>query len=57
MTQEVGPSPYDIDPDVLIRFDQRMTVFGRMIHDESADYFGKGMYDEIEKILSKDHTG
>lgn len=57
MAQELEISPYTIDMNVHKRFDQRMTVFGRMLHDKSADYYGIGMYDEIKKILSKDHKG
>ena len=34
-----------------------MTVFGRMLHDETVDYYGKGMYERIEKILSEHHRG
>ncbi|MDP6156707.1 MAG: reductive dehalogenase [Candidatus Thermoplasmatota archaeon] len=57
MAQELESSIYKVDSKVHKRFDQRMTVFGRMLHDESADYYGKGMYERIEKILSKYHFG
>ena len=57
MTSEPKPSSYNIDPKIYKKFDERMTVFGRMLHDESADYFGKGMYDEIEKFLAEDRKG
>ena len=57
MIQEYDSPPYIIDRKNLKRFDERKTVFGRMLHDEKVDYYGKGMYDEIEKILSKNQKG
>ncbi|UCD13052.1 MAG: reductive dehalogenase [Thermoplasmatales archaeon] len=57
MIQEVDSPPYIIDINNLKRFDERKTVFGRMLHDEKAEYYRTGMYDEIEKVLSGNQKG
>lgn len=35
----------------LIRFDQRNNIFGRMIYDKQSDFYRKGIYDNIKKII------
>jgi len=57
MIQEVDSPSYTTNRNNLKRFDERKTVFGRMLHDKKADYYGKGMYDEIEKVLSGNQKG
>jgi reductive dehalogenase len=50
-------SPYTVNKDTLSRFDQRDTIFGRMVYDKKADFYKKGMYDNVEKILSEHKKG
>ena len=57
MIQEVESPPYAINKQILQQFDERKTVFGRMLHDKTADYYKIGMYDEIERVLSKNQKG
>ena len=57
MIQRVDSPPYKIDRNNLKRFDERKSAFGRMLHDEKADYYKRGVYDEIEKILSSNRRG
>lgn len=57
MIQEVDLMPYTIDRNNLKRFDERKTVFGRMLHDTKADYYGREMYDEIKEVISDNRNG
>ena len=45
-------APYTLDAKTFERFDQRRTVFGRMLHDAAADYYRKGMYGGVEALLA-----
>jgi epoxyqueuosine reductase len=47
---------YIIDPQQHGRFDQRKTVFGRMLHDENASFFGRSMYSAIPMIFEKENS-
>jgi len=49
--------PYRVDEKILHRFDQRCNVFGRLIHDSSAPFFKKGMYDEVKNIVEEKKEG
>ncbi len=48
---------YVIDTEAYRRFDQRRTVFGRIVHDEGAPYYGKSMYENVPKIISEGREG
>ncbi len=48
---------YITDPNVLRRFDQRQTVFGRMLYDEKASFYKKNMYDNVAKMITKHQDG
>ena len=47
--------PYIINN--LKRFDQRQNIFGRMIYDEKADFYQKGIYKNIKKIIKRNEKG
>jgi len=57
MVRKVDLPPYRIDRKVLKRFDQRQNVFGRMLWDEKAAFYKKGMYENVAKIIAKNQTG
>lgn len=48
---------YKIDTEHYHRFDQRRTVFGRMLHDTQASFYGKSMYDNCRTILAEQRDG
>lgn len=48
---------YVIDSHEYKRFDQRRTVFGRMLLDQDAPYFQQGMYDRVAEIIQKKEEG
>jgi len=54
---EVDDPPYRIDERLLQRFDQRQTVFGRMLFDREASFYEKGMYDKAAEIIKKGEPG
>lgn len=57
MSSDTVAPPYDIDKKILKRFDQRQTIFGRMLYDAKAAFYRQGMYEKIEEILSKHKRG
>jgi len=57
MIKKLDSPPYTIDKTVHGRFDQRQTVFGRLLFDTKADFYARGIYDEIEGIFSHDKPG
>ena len=57
MNRQKDSRLYVIDETKLTRFDQRKTIFGRMLSDKTADFYRVGMYSNIESILSKSKQG
>jgi hypothetical protein len=53
----VDETPYTVDETVLKRFDERQTVFGRMLHEPKATFYKRGRFDEIEPILARNEEG
>ena len=49
---ELDRPNYIIDPHILQRFDQRNTVFGRVLHDERASFYGMSMYAKTKAIIA-----
>ena len=49
--------PYNIDPDILARFDQRQTVFERRHWDAGADFYGLGVHDRAAQVLAEEDAG
>ena len=49
--------PYFIDEQIYKRFDERKNVFGRMLHDRKAEFYKRGMYEEVERIVSDHREG
>jgi reductive dehalogenase len=47
--------PYTINN--LVRFDQRNNIFGRMMYDKKSDFYKKGIYDNIQKIIKNNVEG
>ena len=54
-----GPTlpPYFIDQQLYKRFDERKNVFGSMLHDHKAEFYQRGMYENIEQIVSAHQKG
>ncbi len=52
MIRRINLPPYTVDEKVLRRFDQRQTVFGRMLYDEKQAFSEKGMYENVAKIIA-----
>jgi len=57
MVRKLDLPPYRIDRKVLKRFDQRQSIFGRMLWDEKAAFYKKGMYENAAKIIAKKQPG
>ena len=57
MIKKINASSYTIDKKILKRFNQRQTVFGRKLYDKKSDFYKKGMYDNIPKIISSGKEG
>ena len=57
MIKKVDSPPYIIDEKILTKFNDMKTVFGRMLHDDTADFYQKRLYDNIEDILSCNREG
>ena len=57
MMKKVDNLPYIIDNETLKRFSQRQNVFGRKLYDSKADFYQKGMYDNVPKIVSENKEG
>lgn len=49
--------PYSIDENIFNRFDERQNVFGRMLYDKSAPFYKIGMYDKVNKVITKNNRG
>jgi epoxyqueuosine reductase len=50
-------SPYIIDPEVLTRFDQRQTVFGRRHWDQDAAFYGQNVHDTAGHAMAGGDPG
>jgi len=57
MIKEINIPSYIIDKKILKRFNQRKTVFGRKLFDETSDFYKKGMYDNSSKMISSGKEG
>lgn len=55
--KKVERPTYSIDRERYKRFDQRETVFGRMLLDENAPFFKRGMYDKVVNVFKKKEKG
>jgi len=55
--RKLSSPPYDIDPQVLQRFDARQTVFGRVSWDEEAAFYGKGLYENVLEVIARNDPG
>ena len=53
MIRKLDSPPYTVDEKVLMRFDQRQTIFGRMLRDEKVPFYRKDMYENVAKIIAK----
>jgi ferredoxin len=49
--------PYIIDKNILKRYSQRKTIFGRKLYDTKADFYQKGIYDNLASIILKKKEG
>jgi epoxyqueuosine reductase len=49
--------PYKVDAEHYHRFDQRKTVFGRMLHDPQASFYRRSMYSNCDAILAEHRDG
>jgi len=50
-------APYVVDERILKRFDQRKTVFGRMLFDADAPFHGRSMYEKAAGIIAAGRDG
>jgi len=57
MIKKIDLPNYVIDKEILKRFNQRKTVFGRKLYDKKSDFYKKGMYDNSEKVISENKEG
>jgi len=57
MIEKLDKPPYEVDLNVLARFDERDNVFGRVIHDKTAPFFYKSNYELAHEIVAKDVEG
>jgi len=57
MIKRLDSPPYEIDQKVLRQFDQRQTIFGRMLLDETAPFYQKGMYENVKEIIAQNRDG
>lgn len=57
MIKKCDTPTYTIDKNVLKRFNQRLTIFGRKLFDTKADFFHKGMYDNSLEIIADNKKG
>jgi len=57
MIKKIDASSYIIDKNILKRFSQRLTVFGRKLYDTEADFYNKGMYDNSLKVIAEKKEG
>ena len=54
---EVDLPPYTIDDKALRRFNERKNIFGRMLLDKKAHFYGKDMYKNVAKIVANKKPG
>ncbi len=57
MVRKLTNPPYTINPRLLKRFDERQTIFGRMLNDKKARFYKKGMYDNVKRIIAANRPG
>ena len=57
MLKKLNKPPYKIDKRSYRRFDQRKTIFGRILLDKKAEFYRRGMYDQIERIVKGKKRG
>jgi hypothetical protein len=57
MIKKNNTSVYIIDKNILKKFSQRLTIFGRKLYDIDADFYRKGMYDNSLEIIEKNNRG
>lgn len=57
MIKRLDSPPYEIDQKVLRQFDQRQTIFGRMLLDETAPFYQKSMYGNVKEIIAQNRDG
>lgn len=48
---------YTIDQSIYTQFDQRKTVFGRILYDKAAPFHKKDMYEKSAEIIDRDQEG
>lgn len=49
--------PYRVDARVYKRFDERMNIFGRLVHDSNAPFFQTSMYSRTQSVLARNLHG
>lgn len=57
MVRKIDLPSYTVDNQVLKQFDQRQTVFGRMLKDKKAVFYGKNMYENVAKVIDRNQSG
>jgi len=57
MIKKIDSPSYIIDNKILKRFNQRQTVFGRLLYDETSNFYKKGMYENSLKKVSSGKQG
>ena len=57
MVTKLDLPPYTIDPQVLARFDQRETVFGRRRWEPGADFYGKPVHENAASTIAANQRG
>lgn len=57
MVTKLDSFPYTIDPQVLTRFDQRETIFGRRLWESEADFYGKNVHENAASVIAADRRG
>jgi len=55
--RQLDAPPYTVDPQVLRRFDQRQTVFGRKANDPQAEFYRKETHEHAAEIIGKGEPG
>jgi len=57
MIKKIDEPSYIIDKQILKRFNQRHTIFGRKLFDAKSDFYKKGMYENSPKIITQNKEG
>ena len=57
MIKRLNSATYEIDQKILRQFDQRQTIFGRMLLDETASFYQKGMYENVKEMIAQNRDG